>query len=161
MRIGTNAKSGPVAEFEDGQGGSVEIYFDRSPAFLLDVSTPYAEVFRRHEGLGQGADRRPDIVIVRHPRGGARSVFFLEVKLPGAAAPGGYVRDSIYKAFGYLYDFAGLWRASQFPKVGLYIPTDTGPTSAAASAPHDIIVLSPRRPDDLAKALEQALGLGV
>lgn len=159
MRIRTGARGGPVAEFGDGQGGSVEIYFNRTPSFLLDTPTRYAEVFQRHKGLGLGSDRRPDIVVVRYARGGKRSIFFLEAKLPGPSSSGGYVRDSIYKAFGYLYDFAGLWDETQSLKIGLYVSTDVGPTAEAAATPKDIVLLSPNRPKDLAKALAQALDL--
>ena len=159
MRIRTGARGGPVAEFADGLGGRVEVYFNRTPSFLLDAPTRYNEVFRRHEGLAQGADRRPDIVVVRYAHDGRRRVFFLEVKLPGEGTAGSYVRDSIYKAFGYLYDFAGLWAEDQAPKIGLYVPIDAGPTEAATSAPQDIVVLSPRRPHDLVAAMKRALDL--
>lgn len=156
LRIGTGARSGPVAEFNDREGGAVEIYFDRTPSFLLGRRTPYIDVFHGHEGLGQGADRRPDIVVVRHRAGGARAIFFLEVKLPGREQVGRYLRDSVYKAFGYLYDFAGLWEPVQAPKVALYVPSDVGPTWGATA---DLLVLSPRRQADLPKALAAALGM--
>lgn len=156
MRIGSNARSGPVATFDDKAGGSVDIYFDRTPAFLLEDSTPYAEVFRRHEGLGKGADRRPDIVVVRHKRDRSRATFFLESKLPGADAVGPYLRESIYKAFGYLYDFASLWHSEQYPKVGLFVPSDSG-LRVGIERMADLVVLSPRRPHDLVRAVGVAL----
>jgi hypothetical protein len=157
MRIGSNARSGPIAAFEDRQGSGVEIYFDRTPAFLLNAPTQYSEVFRRHEGLGQAADRRPDIVVVRSRENGARSIFFLEVKL-SSEGRGRYLRDSIYKGFGYLYDFAALWPLDQRPKVGIFVPMDAGPREPGGDQ-LNLSVLSARRPVDLSQALSAALSL--
>ncbi len=161
MRIRTGSSRGPVAEFDDGLGGTIEVYFNRTPAFLLEAPTRYSAVFKQHQGLGTGADRRPDIVVVRHARDGRRRIFFLEAKLPGSSSTGGYVRDSIYKAFGYLYDFAGLWDPEQTLRVGLYVPTDVRPADEVAGARSEMVILSPGSPGDLVQALGQALDLTV
>jgi len=161
MRIGSNARSGPIAAFDDRRGGSVELYFDRTPAFLLEAKTPYSEVFCRHEGLGRAADRRPDIVLVRHKPDRSRSIFFLEVKLPSADGVGRYLRDSVYKGFGYLYDFAALWPPEQRPKVALFVPTDAGPTRGESGDYLDLTVVSARRPADLPCVISAALGLPI
>ncbi|KQZ22087.1 hypothetical protein [Caulobacter sp. Root1472] len=160
MRIGTNARSGPVARFEDGQGGTVDVFFDRSPAFLLEAATPYAEVFARHEGLGRGVDRRPDICLVRTRSDHRRQVLFVEVKLPGSQEPSAYLRDSIYKAFGYLHDFGAMWTEDQSPKIVLFAPLDAGPKPIAWDVGADLVVVSARRRHDLVTAVTRGLGFG-
>lgn len=159
MRLGTRAGSGPVVEFIEADGGTVQVYFDRTPAFLLDAPTPYTRVFRNHDGLGRSADRRPDIVIVRRPSSGPSLILFVEVKLPGGEGFGGYLRDSIYKSFGYLYDFAALWPVEQHPKVALFVPSDAGPSDQATWLQSDLLIISPRRPGDLSRAVGSALQL--
>ena len=159
MRIGTRSTAGPVARFLGSRGDTFEVYFNRTPAFLLDDQTVYAKVFDTHHGLGRGADRRPDIVIVHEPPGTERrNILFIEAKLPGDEDPGSYLRQSIYKAFGYLYDFAGLWNTDQKLRIVLFVPNEAEPKSSAFDGgAGGLAVISASHPELLAEAIKAAL----
>jgi hypothetical protein len=73
--------------------------------------------------------------------GGADSTrtFFVEVKNVTSHA---YLRDSIYKVFGYLYDYEHLFPSSQSHKAALYIPKDLAVSLHADEESQSGIVLT-------------------
>lgn len=110
-----------VARFVSGDSTTVEVYFDQSPQASLGFPGRYAEIIRSHRGVS-GSARRPDITLIKTDAHGVRSALFVEVKKSQARE---YLSDSVYKAFGYLHDYAGLWSGSTIcPKVVLFVPED-------------------------------------
>ncbi len=155
MRIGTKASAGPVARFMDVVGGVVDVYFDRTPSFLSDKTTRYQQVFATHENIGASSGRRPDVVVSYVPHLDRRRILFVEAKLPGPENAASYIRNSIYKVFGYLYDFRDLWHEEQLLRSVLFVPIDSYPKSAASDC--EMAVISARRGDLLAEAFSRAL----
>lgn len=105
-----------VALFEAG-GIKVSVYFDQTPAATYNLRTSYAEVLACWEGVS-GGERRPDIM-VEFERNGAKHVLVVEIKRTDDDR---YRRDSIYKVFGYLYDFNSLWINRRLPRAVLLFP---------------------------------------
>lgn len=101
--------------------GTLEVYFDQSPRTYMGGEGVSSTIIRAHEGL-TGSARRPDIALVFSPHAGVAKTVFVEVKNSSSSS---YLSDSIYKAFGYLYDFAGIWSSEQKnPRVILFVPGD-------------------------------------
>lgn len=110
-----------VARFVSDTGASVEVFFDQSPVTSLGAKGRYVDVIQAHKGV-TGNARRPDITIASTSPGGERRVTFIEVKKTQSRE---YLSDSIYKAFGYLYDYGVLWPVGDdLPKVVLFVPDD-------------------------------------
>ena len=110
-----------VAAFE-GTAGTVRVFFDQSPATALGIPGRYTAVRDAHLGIS-GAERRPDILVEFDPVDPALAStrILVEVK---KTTDGRYLSDSIYKAFGYLYDFQALWAGGTGPnpKIVLVVP---------------------------------------
>jgi hypothetical protein len=109
-----------VASFDTG-AGSLRVYFDQSPATALGMPGRYTAVRDAHQGVF-GVERRPDILLVFDPIDEQEKVRRLIVEVK-KTTDGRYLSDSIYKAFGYLYDFQSLWEAeSPHPRIMLMVP---------------------------------------
>ncbi len=141
------SRRGHVALFQDDHQ-EVRVYFDQAPAAILGIRTEYSQVLEQHRGLF-GGERRPDILVVLQREGTTRLVL-IEMK---KSSDGRYISDSVYKVFGYLYDFKGGLPADETIKAILVVPSGVTP---ALDAPIDrtIFVVSG---DDRA-GLSQALG---
>ncbi len=141
-----------VAMFET-EAGSVRVFFDQSPATALGVQGHYTVIRDAHTGI-TGAERRPDILVTFDPHDKALPPqrIIVEVK---KSADGRYLSDSIYKAFGYLYDFDALWATPIAPKIALVVPEGVSP-KPANSIP-EVLMLSAQDRDVLASALHQLL----
>ena len=108
-----------VARFVSGDGVSIEVFFDQSPVTSLGMRGRYIDVIHAHQGV-TGNARRPDITIARTAPGGSSRVTFVEVKKTQSRE---YLSESIYKAFGYLYDYGAMWPSDDaLPKVVLFVP---------------------------------------
>lgn len=83
---------------------TVTVYFDQSPTEAFGIRSNYKQVIDSYSGL-TGAERRPDLMLCKNDQQGTR---YLIVEAKHATSPV-YQRDSIYKVFGYLYDFRELW----------------------------------------------------
>ena len=120
-----------VARFDCG-GEDVLVHFDMSLARILKRGGRCSATEASYDGL-TGAERRPDIVLTRQSSG-ERRVLLVEVK---RSDDGRYLSDSIYKVFGYLYDFQG-------PDVELAavlaIPENVGPNGI--HAPDTVTIVS-------------------
>lgn len=154
MRIATGAASGPVARFSTLDGSMVDVFFNRSPAILSEHSTNYRKIFEAHSGLGQFSDRRPDVVVINQSSG---RLAFVEAKLPGSSLPSSYLRESIYKGFGYLYDFKEFWPSDQVERVALFVPLAVSTKAEASST--ELHVVSAQSRSDLANFLSTSLGI--
>jgi hypothetical protein len=101
------SRRGHVALFE-AEETKVQVYFDQSASAVLKIPTEYGGVFSQNVGIS-GAARRPDIIVVAEGAG-ERRVVIVEMKKSG---DGRYISDSVYKVFGYLYDFRHLEAADK------------------------------------------------
>jgi hypothetical protein len=109
-----------VAAFES-VNGTIRVFFDQSPATALGIPGRYTAVHDAHLGI-LGAERRPDILVEFDPIDRTMEAVrtIIEVK---KTTDGRYLNDSVYKAFGYLYDFQDLWSATgPIPKIILVVP---------------------------------------
>ena len=113
-----------VAAFESS-AGRIEVFFDQSPAMVMNIISRYSVVRKAHRGL-TGTERRPDILVTFKPFDGSPVTnLLIEIK---KSADGQYISDSVYKAFGYLHDFASLWKTTTLnPKLILMIPSGVWP----------------------------------
>ena len=98
-------------------GMKATLYFDQTPAATYGLKTRYSQVLSCWEGVS-GGERRPDIM-VEFERNGAKHVLLVEIKRTDDDR---YRRDSIYKVFGYLYDFHALWKSANLPRAALLFP---------------------------------------
>lgn len=107
-----------VASF-DRDCGTLKVFFDQSPSAAIGVRGRYRDVVRSHRGV-TGSERRPDIILTLEREGEPRRTLLVEMK---KSRDGTYISESIYKVFGYLYDFADCWPVpSEKPKALLLIP---------------------------------------
>ncbi|GEL42918.1 hypothetical protein [Methylobacterium flocculans] len=133
---------------------TVRVWFNRTPGRVLGITSRYATVNATYSGLG-GFDRRPDIMLVLE-RGLDRRTFLVEVKNAGTKA---YLRDSVYKVFGYLHDYAQVFADRPTDLAALYVPEGmVGFLGTEEAASGMTIVCEGDRPR-LASALRSGLGL--
>jgi len=108
---------GHVAAFRS-ELGKLRVIFDQNPSSAVRAQDRYRGIVAGHVGV-TGNARRPDISIVYDRADGQRFVI-VEVK---RTANERYISDSIYKVFGYLYDFAAFWADNHpSPRSILLIP---------------------------------------
>jgi len=108
---------GHVAAFRN-EHGRLRVIFDQNPSAAVRSQDRYRGVVAAHRGV-TGTARRPDISIIYDRSDGQRFVI-VEVK---RTANERYVSDSIYKLFGYLYDFASFWpQGHPSPRSVLLVP---------------------------------------
>jgi hypothetical protein len=99
-------------------GVLAQLYYDQSPSSVFGSSSTYMQLNEAYLELG-GQPRRPDILLRFARYRQSERKLILECKDTG---DDGYRRDSVYKALGYLQDFAALWDAEQRPKVIVLLP---------------------------------------
>jgi hypothetical protein len=141
-----------VALFET-ESGVVRVFFDQSPAAALGIQGHYTMVRDAHYGI-TGAERRPDILVSFDPLDKARPSqrIMVEVK---KSTDGRYLSDSVYKAFGYLYDFQALWDSPISPKIILVVPE--GVTPKQTNSTPEVLMMSAQDRNVLASGLRQLL----
>lgn len=143
-------KRGHIALFDDG-ARTIKVYFDQSPTSFLPISTEYNKVIRQYAGVSGNA-RRPDICIVCCEKNETR-LLLVEMKKTSDSR---YISDSIYKAFGYLYDFRRSTRISIKTSAILVIPT--GVSSALPPQPDmDLFIASSDDRAGLCEAVRHTL----
>lgn len=110
-----------VAQFHRASdGATATVYFDQSPVEIFGLRSEYTTILDKYVGI-TGVARRPDIIIRFGVPGGSERRVLVECK---RSDDDEYRRDSIYKALGYLKDFAQLWDSTpgQYPKAMLVFP---------------------------------------
>jgi hypothetical protein len=135
-----------VAKYKK-QDLSVSVFFNQSPALLFGIGSEYRKVLRSWDGL-MGAERRPDICVELHTPGRTDTRFIVEVKRSSDSA---YRSDSVYKVFGYLYDFRKLWNPATAPHAILVFPDSVSGTSTKSA--RDLAVLSAQDREGIAECL--------
>lgn len=106
-----------VAAFRNTHG-RLRVVFDQTPSPSAGFAGRFRQILNGHRGV-TGGSRRPDISIIYDGPDGRRFVI-VEVKRTQNER---YISDSIYKVFGYLYDFAALWPAGHpNPRSILLVP---------------------------------------
>lgn len=146
--------AGDAARFARKDGCVARVLFDRAPTEMLLATSRYEEVLRDYEGLSP-APHRPDVCVefARPPNEPVR--LLIEVKRTDDDK---YKRDSVYKVFGYVYDFESLWPIrSQMPKAILVLPDDVRTVGADPVPQRDVVVVGGASDHVLAKALGRAL----
>lgn len=138
---------GHVAMFKD-ESRKVQVFFDQTPAAVLNLKTRYASVVGAHRGLS-GGQRRPDIMLVADIDG-RQLITLVEMK---KSDHGRYLSDSVYKVFGYLFDF-GESLAERLRAI-LVVPTGISVTATVPNPP--IIVASGDNRAAVAQAIREAL----
>lgn len=131
------SKRSAVAEFTIS-GKRIKVYFDQGPSAYSQTSSEYLRVSRAY-GLGV-AERRPDLaVIVEGPA--RRALLFVEAK---KTADDRYERDSVYKALGYLRDFASSWASApnDVPRVAVAYPAMSAPVKSFDERNEQLVLLS-------------------
>lgn len=121
---------------------------------LIDENDYKYKTLLAHYGGAAAAARRPDIsVLLRRKADGFILPIIIEVK--NTSLHSQYGRDSIYKVFGYLADFAKLWvseRGAIRPKAALVLRSDVEVDDWAAAVREEVVLVSP---PDLTTRLEQ------
>jgi hypothetical protein len=103
----------------DHEAGNLRVLFDQNPSRFASIPTKYRPLVKSHTGV-TGTARRPDISIIFDRADGDSRRVLVEIK---RTANERYVSDSIYKLFGYLFDFAALWHPEHpNPRSVLLIP---------------------------------------
>ena len=98
---------------------TLSIYFDQSLSVINRDFTPFYNKIVSDSFFQAITPRRPDIIL-KFNRGGKTKYLFIECKYSTSES---YIRDSIYKCFGYIYDYSGLWDDSDsHTKAILLIP---------------------------------------
>jgi len=141
-----------VAEFSRMDGATARVYFDQSPCESLSAASEYRRVVGSYSGVN-GYSHRPDITVVVAVPGCTTRVQLIEVK---KSADERYRSDSIYKVFGYIHDFRGLWpEGSQLaPKAVLVFPEAIRLEDASAWGLSDLTLASGDDRAGLARALQ-------
>jgi hypothetical protein len=103
-----------------------------------------------------GNERRPDIIVRFEPASGEPpTCVFVEVK---KSTDGGYISDSVYKAFAYLHDFQDLWSNAQ-PKPKLILALPGSVSRKPGSPPSDVLIAAGDNRDELRFGLASGLGI--
>lgn len=144
------SRRGHVALFED-DNREVRVYFDQTPAAVLGIPTEYSQVLAQHQGIS-GGERRPDILVVAEHEGETRLVL-IEMK---KTADSGYISDSVYKVFAYLYDFRDTVGAGRTVKAILVVPGGVSATPGARAG-RTVFVASGDDRAGMAQAMRDAL----
>lgn len=148
IRVGRGA----VAEFEKA-GTEVKVYFDQGPSAFAKPNSEYLRVARAY-GMSV-AERRPDIsVVVEGPR--STAVLFVEAK---ESSDDKYERDSVYKALGYLLDFASLWPAGPgtVPRVAVMYPQMAPPRTGFNELNEPLVLLGADSRDRMAAIVKAVI----
>lgn len=141
---------GHIAAFRSAQG-RLRVIFDQNPSGIVRAQDRYRAIVSAHRGV-TGNARRPDISLVYERSDGQRFVI-VEVK---RTANERYVSDSIYKLFGYLYDFAEYWsNGHPSPRSVLLVPEGISRISDQPFA--DAAIVSGNDRQALALALRSAI----
>jgi hypothetical protein len=108
-----------IAEYRQ-RATTVRVYFDQAPR-LSDVSanSEYLEVISNYVGI-IGSLHRPDITLEVSRHDQPTRWLLIDMKNTNTDD---YVRESIYKGFGYVVDFAELWRPEDHPRVVIVFPS--------------------------------------
>jgi hypothetical protein len=129
-----------VAWFSRADGAEVWVYFDQSPKTIFGTASIYGAM-RGLYTFPHGSERRPDIVLR------ARSTTLPERRLLVEAketADDEYMRGSVYKVFGYLYDFRAMWDPlpDQAPKAVLVFPEKVALRTGTTDVDREVVLAS-------------------
>jgi hypothetical protein len=127
----------------------VRVFFDQSPATLFGLTTEYAQVISHHRGLA-GTERRPDIVVLVE-RDNEKRLVLVEMK---KSFDERYISDSVYKVFGYLYDFTA--RGGLPAKALLVVPSGISALSTAPAG-RPVLIASGDDRVGMSRALRDAM----
>jgi len=143
-----------VARFATRDGGKILVFFDQSPVGVLSAQSRYQTISDAHTP-SIGGSRRPDVIVsLRHRDGSMRNVF-IEAK---QSLDAGYIADSMYKAFGYIHDFADLWSDhNSDPKVILMVPENIALRNASNPSSVEVAVVASLDRANLARCLASSL----
>jgi hypothetical protein len=145
-----------IAEWALPDDVRLKLYFNTTPTALRQTSR-YLSTSRNYVGMFNASVRRPDLVVAL-TRGSASSHTLVEVKNP-AEDSDDYRRESLYKCFGYLYDFGEVLDKEHGPDVCFLVLPDK--LTRKAEADDRVAVLSGDQgtefADRLLKRLESAV----
>jgi hypothetical protein len=107
-----------IVKFKRDDGAVLSVYFDQSFATIVHkYSSNYQNILTSH-GFQNISPRRPDMIL-KFEKSGVEKYLIIECKETDNEK---YIRDSVYKCFGYLYDFKAVWNdTSQVTKIILLI----------------------------------------
>ncbi|OYU69218.1 MAG: hypothetical protein CFE28_03895 [Alphaproteobacteria bacterium PA2] len=129
---------GAVAEFKDGDR-QLKVFFNQSPTTIMGGSlSKYRSLVSAHRGI-VGSERRPDIIL--HFKGIREATIFIECK---NTTDDRYIRESIYKCFGYLYDFEDFLSGDHSPKGIAYFQEGIRLETARENYTGDLVAASDR-----------------
>lgn len=141
-----------IAEWELPQAVRLSVSFDSVPAGLR-TNSRYLSTSETYTNIFNARARRPDIII-QTSIGEARSYTLIEVKNPSESSDR-YRRDSLYKCFGYLYDFAEVLDSPPEPDVCFLVLPEK--VAASGTGPGQVTVVS----GDDGDALKERLTLRI
>ncbi|AZO77223.1 MULTISPECIES: hypothetical protein [unclassified Bosea (in: a-proteobacteria)] len=135
----------------------VKVYFNRTPQRLLGTGlSRYLGVIDTYAGIG-GYDRRPDILLrIEHATKGART-FIVEVKNAGTAA---YMRESVYKVFGYMWDYEAIFEGQAGRRAAIYVPEGMMTFSGVEETASGLVIVTEGDRARLSAVLREGLDLG-
>lgn len=126
-----------IATFANNKGETLDIFFDTSPVKFAQIQSKYLDLTSAY-GI-KSNPRRPDICL-RYTNKETRNYFFIEIKKTHSKE---YLRDSVYKAYGYLCDFETLWDNSmKGPKIVILVPQKIRETPSLKGYSYDVTLAS-------------------
>lgn len=131
----------------------VQVYFDRAPGRVLGGTSRYRHVIATYNGIN-ASERRPDILIRVEHTDKRVHTFLLEVKNASSAD---YIRSSIYKLFGYLYDYESIFSADSVSRAALYLPDGSVAFAGTEEMVSGIVIIPENDRARLATALRRGL----
>jgi len=127
--------------FREVDGTRALVHFDQGPSKAFSFREGrYQTTLESYSGIS-GPEHRPDISIRFVTSGGVERNVLIEAKMTSNPD---YMRESVYKCFGYLYDFADLWDETpgQRPKIILVFPEGVSPTPRSDTAGDELAITS-------------------
>jgi hypothetical protein len=140
-----------VARFQREEDGvSAAVFFNQSPSNFANIPSEYMATVKAH-GV-RGASHRPDICVRFSAKPDENRFLLLEMK---KSQDLNYMRDSVYKALGYLRDFSELWAhvPDQHPKAIVLFPRDSSLVESKHEGEVDLVLASARNRNLLASLL--------
>ena len=139
----------------NADNAEAEVFFDQSPTEFADIESEYLNTAKLYANIS-AAPRRPDITIRLSKPKDPKRYLLIELK---KTEEYGYIRDSIYKVFGYLHDFRALWHdTSEVPKAVLVVPESVERLDQQASIAEDLAIVSGGDRSRMSQIMKLVLG---
>jgi hypothetical protein len=140
-----------IATFRISADSVVRVFFDQSPIVAIRAESEYVQLLRRYGRSPQ--PRRPDILLVKEQSGVPIDVLMIECK---DSKDDAYLRESVYRAFGYVHDFKKCWESTNASNKVIIVAPEF-PSAETSSMDQSVLIIGMQSPQFLTAAIDRFL----